>query len=48
MNARYSGTPVINFNIYTTEPRGKKRVCEEQDQGVRKKQMTKAVDEDLM
>jgi hypothetical protein len=48
MNTGYLGTPVINFNIYTTEPRGKKRACEEQDQGVQKKQMMKAVDKDLM
>ena len=38
MAAGYSGVPTINFNIYTIEPRGKKRVGDE-NKSEQKKQL---------
>ena len=38
MVAEYSGVPIINFHIYTIEPRGKERAGNE-NEGEQKKQL---------
>jgi hypothetical protein len=50
MSTGYSGAPVINFNIYAIELRGKKRVCEDQGHIYcgQKKQLRKSIDRDPM